>query len=62
MEIQSYHFVKWINNKLIPEVKNKLIEIYQTFINKLKENEIPIEVIDVLLLEYISISVSDVKL
>ena len=40
----------WINNKLIPEVKNKLIEIYQTFINKLKENEIPIEVIDVLLL------------
>ena len=27
----------WINNKLIPEVKNKLIEIYQTFINKLKD-------------------------
>ena len=40
----------WLNNKLIPEVKSKLIEIYQTFINKLKENEIPIEVIDVLLL------------
>ena len=40
----------WINNKLIPEIKNKLIEIYQTFVNKLKENEIPIDVIDVLLL------------
>ena len=40
----------WLNNKLIPEVKSKLIEIYQTFINKLKENEIPIDVIDVLLL------------
>lgn len=40
----------WENNQLIPEIKNKLIEIYQTFINKLKENEIPIEVIDVLLL------------
>ena len=40
----------WLDNKLIPEVKTKLIEIYQTFINKLKENEIPIEVIDVLLL------------
>lgn len=40
----------WLDNKLIPEVKTKLIEIYQTFINKLKENEIPIDVIDVLLL------------
>ena len=40
----------WNNNQLIPEVKSKLIEIYQTFITKLKENEIPIEVIDVLLL------------
>ncbi len=40
----------WLDNKLIPEVKSKLIEIYQTFINKLKENEIPIDVIDVLLL------------
>ena len=24
----------WINNQLIPEVKTKLIEIYQTFVNK----------------------------
>lgn len=40
----------WLDNKLIPEVKTKLIEIYQTFINKLKENEIPIDVIDVLIL------------
>lgn len=40
----------WLDNKLIPEVKNKLMEIYQVFINKLKENEIPIEVIDVLIL------------
>lgn len=40
----------WIDNRLIPEVKDKLIEIYQTFVNKLKENEIPIEVVDVLLL------------
>lgn len=40
----------WLDNKLIPEVKTKLIEIYQTFINKLKENEIPIDVVDVLLL------------
>lgn len=40
----------WENNTLKSDVKNKLLEIYQTFISKLKENEIPIEVIDVLLL------------
>ena len=40
----------WENNILKPDVKNKLLEIYQTFISKLKENEIPIDVIDVLLL------------
>lgn len=40
----------WENNSLKSDVKNKLLEIYQTFISKLKENEIPIEVIDVLLL------------
>ena len=40
----------WENNTLKPEVKNKLLEIYKTFISKLKETEIPIEIIDVLLL------------
>lgn len=40
----------WENNSLKPDIKAKLIEIYQTFVSKLKENEIPIEVIDVLLL------------
>lgn len=40
----------WENNSLKSDVKNKLLEIYQTFISKLRENEIPIEVIDVLLL------------
>ena len=38
------------NNLLKSDVKNKLLEIYQVFISKLKENEIPIDVIDVLLL------------
>ena len=38
----------WENNLLKPDVKSKLLEIYQTFINKLKENEIPIDVIDLL--------------
>lgn len=40
----------WENNQLKVDVRDKLIEIYQLFINKLKGNEIPIEVIDVLLL------------
>ena len=40
----------WENNSLKSDVKTKLIEIYQTFVSKLKENEIPIDVIDVLLL------------
>lgn len=40
----------WENEQLKPEIKNKLLEIYSTFISKLKENEIPLEVIDVLLL------------
>lgn len=40
----------WENNSLKPDVKTKLLEIYQAFISKLKENEIPIDVIDVLLL------------
>lgn len=38
------------DNTLKNEVRNKLIEIYETFITKLKDNEIPINVIDVLLL------------
>lgn len=40
----------WNKNELIPEVKNKLIEIYKTFISQLEENSIPIEVLDVQLL------------
>ena len=40
----------WENNSLKPDIKAKLLEIYQAFISKLKENEIPIDVIDVLLL------------
>ncbi len=40
----------WENNSLKSDVKNKLLEIYQTFISRLKENEIPIDIIDVLLL------------
>lgn len=40
----------WDNNKLKIEIRDKLIEIYQTFVNRLKENEIPIDVVDVLLL------------
>ena len=40
----------WENNSLKTDVKTKLLEIYQAFISKLKENEIPIDVIDVLLL------------
>lgn len=38
------------DNTLKPEIKAKLLEIYNTFVNKLKEKEIPIDVIDVLLL------------
>lgn len=40
----------WENNSLKSDIKAKLLEIYQAFISKLKENEIPIDVIDVLLL------------
>lgn len=40
----------WNNNELKIEIRDKLIEIYQTFVNQLKENEIPIDVVDVLLL------------
>lgn len=40
----------WENDSLKLDVKTKLLEIYQAFITKLKENEIPIDVIDVLLL------------
>lgn len=40
----------WEHNSLKGDVKAKLLEIYQTFVSKLKENEIPIDVIDVLLL------------
>ena len=40
----------WENKSLKPDVKAKLLEIYQAFISKLQENEIPIDVIDVLLL------------
>ena len=39
----------WENNSLKPDIKAKLLEIYQVFISKLRENEIPIDVIDVLL-------------
>lgn len=42
--------ILWENQQLKPDVKIKLIEIYEAFISKLKENEIPLEVIDVLLL------------
>ena len=38
------------DNSLKPEIKSKLLEIYTVFVNKLKEKEIPIDVIDVLLL------------
>ena len=37
----------WENNKLKSDIKTKLINIYEKFINKLKENKIPIDVIDV---------------
>ena len=40
----------WENKSLKPDVKDKLLEIYSVFISKLQENEIPIDVIDVLLL------------
>lgn len=38
------------DNSLKPEIKSKLLEIYTAFVNKLKEKEIPIDVVDVLLL------------
>ena len=42
----------WDNdtNQLKIDVKEKLTQIYTTFITKLKENDIPLEIIDVLLL------------
>lgn len=40
----------WEDDKLKTNVKMKLIDIYQLFMSKLKENKIPIDVIDVLLL------------
>lgn len=40
----------WEDDKLKTNVKMKLIDIYQLFVSKLKENKIPIDVIDVLLL------------
>ena len=40
----------WENNLLKPDIKNKLLEISQAFISNLQENEIPLDVIDILLL------------
>jgi len=40
----------WENNSLKSDVKVKLLEIYKTFVSKLHEDNIPLEVIDVLLL------------
>ena len=40
----------WNNNLLKPDVKNKLLEIYNQFKKQLEEKGIPIDVVDVLLL------------
>ena len=40
----------WENNLLKSEIKDKLIKIYKTFVDKLQEDEIPVDVVDVLLL------------